>query len=105
MINLDSIKNPYEEDIKLAKTSFDGCKFICTPKLLDMIADTFDIYFEQGSSENKEIVALDLKKDLNRYLDNIKSINEINPDIKAEQKIAQIVKAISMINHIIGEES
>ena len=105
MITLDKIKNFYEEDIELAKTSFDGCKFICTPKLLDVIADIFDIYFEESYSENKEIVASDLKKDLNKYLDNIKCINEISPNIKAEQKIAQIVKAISMVNYITGGES
>lgn len=105
MINLASIKNPYEEDIELAKTSFDGRKFICTPKLLDMIADTFDIYLEKEYNENKDIVASNLKKDLNKYLDNIKCINEISPDIKAEQKIAQVVKAISMVNYIIGVES
>ena len=47
MINLATIKNPYKDDIELAKTSFDGCKFICTPKLFDVIADTFDIYLEK----------------------------------------------------------
>ncbi len=105
MINLDRIKNPYEEDIELAKTSFDSCKFICTPKLLDVIADTFDICIEKGYSDNKEIIASDLKKYLNKYLDYAKCCKEINPDIKVEQKIAQIVKAISMVNYIIGEES
>ena len=105
MISLDRIKNPYKEDIELAKTSFDGCKFICTPKLLDAFADTFDIYFEKGYSENKEIIASDLKNYLNKYLDNIKCINEANPNIKAEQKIVQILKAISTVNYIVGEES
>ncbi|MBO5711406.1 MAG: hypothetical protein J6R47_01075 [Acholeplasmatales bacterium] len=105
MIDLNKIRNLHEEDIELAKTSFDGCKFICTPKLLDMIADTFDIYLEKSYSENKEVVALDLEKDLNKYLDNIKCINKISPNIKAEQKIAQIIKAISMVNYIVGGES
>lgn len=105
MVDLNTIKNFYEEDIELAKTSFDGCKFICTPKLLDVIADTFDIYLEKEYSENREIVASDLKRDLNKYLNEIKDFNETNPDIKAEQKIAQMIKTISTINYIVGEES
>ena len=107
MINISEIKNPFIEDLNIARDSFNGHSFICTSKLFEIFANTFDIEKPKWLVDhNREIIIANLKDALDNYLTYMRKVNENDPgDIKAKYKIADIIKTISALEYIRGENN